>query len=871
MSREEAARRLAAHGPNSLPAQGRRSAFLRFVLQLHNPLIHVLLASGIVTFWLRDHVDAAVIAAVVIVNAVIGFAQEGRAEKALSGVRSMLAVRATALRDGERREIDASSLVPGDVVLLEPGMRVPADLRLLMARNLRITEAAITGESEPVQKGIDAVEIDLPIADRTSMGYSGSVVSAGQARGLVTGTGEATEIGRIGALVGETETLETPLTRRLDRFSRQITLFILASGLLTFLYGHFIRGMSAFETFLAVVGLAVAAIPEGLPAAVTIVLAIGTRVMAKNRAIVRRLPAVETLGSVTVICSDKTGTLTRNEMTAVRVMLPGRTLEVSGTGYAPDGGFHLDGEIVDPGQDRALQSLARCALLCNDAHLRDEGEAGWQLVGDSTEGALIALARKAGMNLAAATGEFSRVDEIPFDPENRFMATLHHDHRGHAFIFLKGAPERILELCLQDGAGRAIEQACWEKAMKEAASTGMRLLALAHCEVPASMNSLSMDDIARRFMLLGLVGLLDPPREEAVAAVTECRNAGISVKMITGDHAATASSIAKILGLRAAHVLTGKEIEGMDEDALATAVREVDVFARASPEHKLRLVKALQAHGELVAMTGDGVNDAPALKAADIGVAMGNRGTDAAREAADLVLTDDNFATIAKAVQEGRVVFDNIRKSLLFMLPTNGGEAGVIMLAVFAGLSLPVTPGQILWVNTVTAVTLCLALAFEPAEAGVMSRPPPSRSMLTGMLVFRIVYVMLLMIGVTFAMFQWESMRGADIQTARTAAVNMLVTGELVYLFSARHFTAHAFSLETLTGNSAACWTSAILICLQLLFTYFSPMQRTFHTRGLDPSSWLIILLLGFGMFLAVESEKALIRQCRKSFHFFCG
>ncbi|MDP1708074.1 MAG: cation-transporting P-type ATPase [Gammaproteobacteria bacterium] len=862
---QEAARRLAQYGHNSLPAPKRRGPWLRFVLQFHNPLIYVLLVAGTITFALKDYVDAGVIFGVVLINAVIGFVQEGKAEKALEAVGAMLARHATVLREGERHQIDAALLVPGDIVLLESGVRVPADLRLVRVKNLRVNEAALTGESVPVDKSTEPVANDSSIGDRACMAYSGTVTSFGQAHGLVVGTGQATEIGRIGTLVGEVRTLATPLTRRLDQFARQITLFILAVGLLTFLYGHFVREMPLLEIFLAVVGLAVAAIPEGLPAIVTIVLAIGTRVMAHNHAIVRRLPAVETLGSVTVICSDKTGTLTRNEMTAVRVMLPTRTLEVSGTGYAPEGGFHSDGLATDAAQDDALQGLARCALLCNDAHLKHVAESGWHLVGDPTEGALLTLARKAGLEPLAASAATPRVDEIPFESEHRFMATLHHDHAGHTFVLLKGAPERVLDLCLQDGSGQPLDRAAWEARMEDAAAAGQRVLALAYCDMPAGTTALSMADITRRFTLLGLTGLIDPPREEAIAAVAECQRAGLRVKMITGDHAVTAAAIGRQLGLNADRALAGDAVAALDDAALRRCALETDVFARASPEHKLRLVAALQAQGELVAMTGDGVNDAPALKAADIGVAMGHKGTDAAREAADLVLTDDNFATIARAVREGRVVFDNIKKSLLFILPTNGGQAGVILLAVFAGLALPVTAGQILWVNMVTAVTLALALAFEPGEPGVMRRPPrrPSEPLITRLLAARIAYVSLLMIAVTFTVFEWELARGSSLEVARTAAVNMLVVGELVYLFNVRHFTATAFTRDILTANPVAFWMSVLLIAFQLLFTYTPPMQQVFHTAALDTTSWLIILALGLGKFLAVEAEKAVLRRLR--------
>jgi len=864
---DEVARRLALHGPNRLPAARRRPPWLRFLLQFHNPLIYVLLVAAAITFGLDDFVDAGVILGVVLVNAAIGFVQEGKAEKALEAVSAMLASHATVLRGGAWHEIDAEGLVPGDIVQLEPGARVPADLRLVRTKNLRIDEAALTGESVAADKGCDAVAPGAPLGDRRGMAYSGTVVGVGQGRGVVVATGTTTEIGRIGTLVGGVQSLATPLTRRLDQFARRITLFIVAVGLVTFLFGYMWRGMPLLEIFLAVVGLAVAAIPEGLPAIVTIVLAIGTRNMARQRAIVRRLPAVETLGSVTVICSDKTGTLTKNEMTAVRVMLPGRTLDVSGAGYAPEGGFGHDGQPVDAEADAALQALARCALLCNDAQLAHDEAAGWQLVGDPTEGALLSLARKAGLDPQGEAAATPRVDEIPFESEHRYMATLHHDHDGHAFVLLKGAPERVLALCQHEGDAQPLDRAAWDARMYEAARAGQRVLALARCTLPpvdgAARTALNSTDIGPHFRLLGLVGLIDPPREEAIAAVAECQQAGLRVKMITGDHAVTAAAIGAQLGLNTEQVLTGETVQGLDDTALRQRARSCDVIARASPEHKLRLVQALQAEGELVAMTGDGVNDAPALKTADIGVAMGNKGTDAARAAADLVLTDDNFATIARAVREGRVVFDNIKKSLLFILPTNGGEAGVILLAVFAGLTLPVTAGQVLWVNMVTAVTLALALAFEPPEAGVMRRPPrpPGEPLVTRVLAFRIAYVSLLMVAVTMAVFEWDLARGSSVEHARTAAVNMLVVGELVYLFNVRHFTASAFTRDILTGNPVALWMGVLLVGLQLAFTYAPPLQALFQTTALDAMAWAVILGLGVLKFLAVEAEKAVLRR----------
>jgi magnesium-transporting ATPase (P-type) len=858
----EATARLEQFGHNALPEAARRSPWRRFALQFHNPLIYVLLAAGVVTVALKDYIDAWVIFGVVVINALIGFIQEGKAEKALEAVRSMLARRATVVRDGQRHEIDAALLVPGDIVLLESGDRIPADLRLITVKNLRVIEAALTGESVPVEKSSTAVAADATIGDRTCMAYSSTLVGYGQAHGLVVATGQATEIGRIGKLVGEVQSLATPLTRRLDQFSRQITLFILAAALLTFLYGHFVAGMNSLEIFLAVVGLTVAAIPEGLPAVVTIVLAIGTRTMARNRAIVRRLSAVETLGSVTVICSDKTGTLTRNEMTVVRLMLPGQELAVSGVGYAPDGAFARNGQPIDPTQEAALQPLVRCALLCNDAHLKHDASSGWQLLGDPTEGALLTLAHKARLDTAGIQQRFPRVDAIPFESQHSYMATLHHDHEGNALVLLKGAPERVLDLCVSDGAGQPLNHGEWEARMAAAAGAGERLLALAECDMPGTTTALNHADLTPRFRLLGLIGMIDPPRKEAIAAVAECQRAGMRVKMITGDHAVTAAAIGRQLGLAAANPLTGDVIETLDDLQLRERARATDVIARASPEHKLRLMAALQADGQLVAMTGDGVNDAPALKAADIGVAMGQKGTDAAREAADLVLTDDNFATITRAVREGRVVFDNIKKSLLFILPTSAAQAGVILLAVFAGLALPITAGQILWVNMVTAVTLALALAFEPAESNIMARPPrpPKEPLITKIVALRILFASLLMIAATFAVFEWELMRGSSIEVARTAAVNMLVIGEVVYLFNVRHFTATAFQRDLFSGNPVAVWVSLLLIGLQLLFTYTPPLQQLFASTPLDWLSWAMILGLGLAKFLVIEIEKTIWR-----------
>jgi magnesium-transporting ATPase (P-type) len=863
LSAEEARARLERYGPNTLPEARRRGPLRRFLEQFNNVLVIVLLVAGAVTLALGHLLDAGVIAGVVIVNAFIGFVQEGKAERALEAVRAMLPSTAIAWRDGARTSVRAETLVPGDVVFVQSGDRVPADLRLLRAKNLRVNEAALTGESLSSEKSDAPVAPDAPLGDRACLAFSGTVVDYGQGTGVVVATGAATEIGRISALVSQVTTLETPLLRRLGEFGRRLSAAILALAVATFAFGYLVRGYTAAEMFLAVVGLAVAAIPEGLPAIVTIALALGTQRMARRNAIVRRLPAVETLGSVTVICSDKTGTLTRNEMTVATALLPDGDLAVSGAGYAPEGEISRGGARIDPAADRCMVELARAGLLCNDAELRHrDGE--WRLAGDPTEGALVTLAVKAGLDADSERRAWPRKDEIPFESEHRFMATLHHDHHGHAVAYLKGAPERVLELCREEGGtGNAVDPARWEARLEAAAARGERLLGLAARRMEDGRDSLSFEEIEPDFVLLGFVGMIDPPRDEAIAAVKRCQAAGVRVKMITGDHAVTAHAIGRTLGLSEAPPVTGQALEGMVPEALAQVAAQSDVFARASPEHKLKLVEALQARRQVVAMTGDGVNDAPALKRADIGVAMGIKGTDAAKEAAEMVLTDDNFASIANAVEEGRTIYDNIKKALLFILPTNGGEAGIILVATFLGLTLPLTAVQILWVNMVTAVTLALALSFEPAERDVMARPPrpPDEPLLTRFLVARILFVSALLVAACMLLFEWSLARGESVEAARTVAVNMLVAGEIVYLFNSRHFTASSLNAEGFTGNRIVLYAVAALAVLQAAFTYLPQANGLFHTAPIQPDEWLAIAAASVALFLTVEAEKAWRRR----------
>ena len=867
LSPQEAQRRLARDGPNTLPAAPGRGPLMRFLLQFHNVLIYALLVSAAITAWLGHWVDTAVILGVVLINALIGFVQEGRAERALDAIRGMLSLHAQVMRGGQRLELPAESVVTGDIVFLASGDKVPADLRLIDIKNLQIDESVLTGESVPVEKRVAPAGVDAELGDRHCMAYSGTLVTFGQGTGVVVAGGAKTEIGRISAMLEQVTALSTPLLRKLAYFSRWLTGAIFVASVLVMLFGVLLRGYSLDAMFLAAVGLAVAAIPEGLPAIMTIALAIGVQRMARRRAIVRRLPAVEALGSVTVICSDKTGTLTRNEMTVQSVLVAGADFAVSGAGYAPHGGFALEGREVDTGAHPELEDIARAALLCNDASLVNH-EGAWQLAGDPTEGALLTLAMKTGLDAAGERECLPRTDAIPFESQHRFMATLHHDHDGRGYVFLKGAPEQVLALCTLQRDGRSdrpLDLPAWTARMERLAASGMRLLGVAlRCESDHQAELRFADVNAGGFTLLAVLGIADPPRDEAVRSVAACRAAGIRVKMITGDHAATAGAIGERLALAPqVRTVTGASLDALDDGQLRQLVMQTEVFARASPEHKLRLVKAMQDCGEIVAMTGDGVNDAPALKRADVGVAMGCKGTEAAKEAAEIVLADDNFASIVAAVEEGRTAYDNIRKAIAFTLPTNGGEAGMLIVAILLGIILPITAVQILWVNMVTSVTLALALVFEKPESDIMLRPPrkPTEPLLSRWLAWRVVLVSALLIMGCMGLYLWELDHGASLETARTAAVNTLVIGEIAYLFNCRHISTSTLSWQGLSGNRHALLAVAVLVVLQVVMTYLPAMQEAFGTAPLQAGAWGRIVLFGVALMLIVEGEKWLLRR----------
>jgi magnesium-transporting ATPase (P-type) len=857
LSSAVAAQRLHKHGPNALPAAPRRHPILRFLAQFNNALIYFLLVAAVAAAILGHFIDAAVIAAVVVVNAVIGFVQEGKAEAALEAMRRLISPRASVRRDGARQSVAVAELVPGDMVLLEAGDRVPADLRLVRARGLLIDEALLTGESVAAEKLEEPVAADAPLGDRRGMAYSGTLVAAGQASGVVVATGMHTEIGRISALLQSVEQLTTPLLRQINRFGLVFTWVALAVSALVFAFAVWVRGYGWPEALMAVVALAVGAVPEGLPAVITITLAIGVQRMAARNAIIRRLPAVETLGATSVICSDKTGTLTRNEMTATRVVAGGHQLAVSGSGYAPEGDLEAVGHDDDAAAVAAAAPLVRCGLLCNDAQLRQR-DGAWAVEGDPMEGALVALATKTGLNPEHARAEWPRLDEIPFDAAHRYMATLHRSPEGGATAFVKGAPEAVLEM-----AG-APEREAWTKRIAEAASAGERVLGFASKRLPHARERLRKADVASGLEFLGLVGFIDPPREEAIGAVAECHAAGIEAKMITGDHAATAATIARQLRLADDPLaVTGAELDSMDEVQFAEAVQRSTVFARTSPEHKLRIVRALQAGGAVVAMTGDGVNDAPSLKQADVGVAMGIKGTEAAKEAAEMVLLDDNFASIVNAVHEGRTVYDNIRKVIAWTLPTNGGEALTVIAAIAFGFTLPVSAVQILWINLVTSVTLGLVLAFEPAEPGVMRRAPRPRAtpLLSKFLLWRVGLVSFLFVGAALAVFFHALARGHDLETARTLVVNVIVVLEIFYLFNVRYLHQASITLRGALGTPSVLIALAVVVAAQLAFTYAPFMQQWFATRPVSLADGAMIVGVGVVMLLLLEGEKLLLRR----------
>lgn len=866
LSDGEVQRRLQQYGRNELTHRKGISEFKRFLLQFHAPLVYILVVASVITAGLGEWVDAAVIFGVVFINAIVGYLQESKAEKAIDALSRMVLTEATVRRNGKRLRIPSVQLVPGDVVLLQSGDRVPADLRLFYVRNLQVDESALTGESVPVQKNADVLALETVLAERKNCTFAGTLVTYGQAEGLVWATGDRTETGRIAVLIHEADSLTTPLTRKIVEFSKLLMFLILGLAAITFGIGIY-QGGSVVEMFMASVALAVGAIPEGLPAAVTITLAIGVARMAKRRAIIRKLPAVETLGSTTVICSDKTGTLTENAMTVQAVYAGSKTYEVTGSGYEPRGDICREGKPVDPAGHIALVECLRAGILCNEAQLvKENGQ--WKVEGDPTEAALVVAAGKAGLLQEELKQQLPRIDSIPFESEHQFRATLHgSNNRKDRVIYKVGALERLLDRCHnalgENGDIVPLDVTTVRAAADQLAAKGLRVLALARRDAGQDHSKLEHAHVKAGLTFLGLQAMIDPPRQEAIASVAKCQSAGIEVKMITGDNLLTAKAIARQIGLQGNKggedllAVSGQDLEKMSDAALRDIACRAAVFARVAPEQKLRLVKALQAQGHVVAMTGDGVNDAPALKQADVGVAMGITGTDVAKGAADMLLLDDNFASIEAAVEEGRGVFDNLTKFIIWTIPTNAAEALVLLAAILLGVALPALPVQLLWINLSTAIFLGLFLVFEPKEKDLMQRPPrdPKTPILTFPLFMRTGLVTLIMLAGSFGLFLWEQKQGASLPEARTIVVNTIVVVEIFYLLNCRSLT-HSVRSIGLLSNPLMWLGIAGMICVQMLFTYVPLMNRLFHSAPISGESWARIGLIGVAAFLIVGFEK---------------
>ncbi len=860
--------RQANFGLNRLTLKKSKNPFVLFLLQFNQPLIYILLGAALITFVLREWVDSGVIFGVVLVNAIIGYVQESKALKAIDALARTMEGSAMVVRAGEKDKISAAELVPGDLVLLQSGDKVPADLRLLNCRELQIDESALTGESVPIQKQLQHLDQETVLADRSNMAYSSTLVTYGTARGIVVATGDRTEIGQINALIAGAATLATPLTKKITEFSGILLWLILILAGITLMAG-WLHGEPLIDSFMAAVALAVGAIPEGLPAAMTIMLAIGVSKMAQRNAIIRTMPAVETLGSTTVICSDKTGTLTQNQMTVQQLWVGGRHYTFSGLGYDPEGDIHHGDSAIDAKSHTGLMECLTAGLLCNDSQLVNE-DGKWSIEGDPTEVALITAAAKAGFDKEQLEQSLPRIDSQPFESQHQYMATLHDAGTGAPVIYVKGSIESVLSRCHNAlGVNAEIETldvASINHALEELAAKGLRVLAFAR-KVPATPSqSVGHADVADSLTFLGLQGMMDPPRQEAIAAVSACQKAGIQVKMITGDHTTTAAVIARQIGLKGSansdpenFAISGHRLMQLTDRELLDTAHRAAVFARVTPEQKLRLVEALQANGEVVAMTGDGVNDAPALKQADIGIAMGVSGTEVAKEASDMILIDDNFSTIEAAVEEGRAVFDNLVKFITWTLPTNIGEGLVILVAVFAGIALPITPVQILWINMTTAVLLGLTLAFENKEPGIMERPPrhPKTPVLTRVLGFRIALVSLTLVIGAFGLFEWALSHHQSIEKARTLAVNMFVFGELFYLFNCRSLVHSMFKVGVFTNRWLVLGV-AVMILLQMLFTYSPLMNNLFGSSALGMTDWLWVVAGGLTIYTIVGTEKCL-------------
>lgn len=857
LTSDEAEKRLSGYGKNELPEEKGNPAILKYLKHFHDVLIYVLLVAAVITVGLGHYIDTAVILAVVIINAAIGFIQESKAEKALEGIRNMLSIKAAVMRSGRKTEIQSVELVPGDIVFLRAGDKMPADIRVLEAVSLQAEESSLTGESDAVEKQVLSLPENTVLADRSNMVFAGTSIASGTGVGIVVVTGASTELGKISSAMASVEKLQTPLLKQTADFGKLISVVIVISAIAMFFIGYWFHDYGTAELLLAVIGLTVAAIPEGLPAILSIILALGVQTMARKNAIVRNLPSVETLGAVTVICSDKTGTLTKNEMTVTSVILADAEFAISGVGYSPEGTIQREGRQVQLADYPTLERLLVCVKTVNDAHLLKDNNQRWTVSGGATEGCLLTLAEKADKPVDA----LSVIAEIPFDSAYKYMASLVEEDKQR-WIYIKGAPEKLLEMIPDD------ERVEWEHKIKDHAKRGERLLAAAMKRVDSYSSTIDHEDLVDGFEFLGLAGIIDPPRDEVIESIAQCRKAGIQVKMITGDHKETAVAIGSKLGIGdGQRALEGSELDAMDAGQLAVAAVEYDIFARTSPTNKLQLVEALQAQQHICAMTGDGVNDAPALKRADIGIAMGIKGTEVSKEAAEMVLVDDNFSTIVNAVKEGRRVYDNLKKTILFILPTNVSEGMLIFISILIGTTIPLTAVQILWVNMITAVTISLAIAFEKLEPGTMERPPrkPNIRLLSGYAMFRIAFVSLIICGGILWMNSVLAARNYDVGILQTMTLQTLVISQLFYLFNCRSERRFALNRDFFS-NKAAFLVSGILILVQLAITYLPFMNTLLGTEPIGIQYWIWPLLIGFSVFVMVELEKWFVHRVMRGY-----
>lgn len=865
LSQAEVNARQRQYGPNALPQTKGKPAWLRFLAHFNDVLIYILLAAALLTAVMGHWVDTLVILGVAVINALIGHIQENNAEKSLKSISNMLASEAVVVRDGQHSTQPTRDLVPGDIVILRAGDRIPADLRVIEAHNLRVEEAILTGESVSVSKTAEPLRGELALGDRTNLLFSGTTLSAGSGSGVVIATGGDTELGHINQMISGIEKHRTPLLVQIDKLGKAIFVIILLMMVALFIFSLLWRDIPLDELLLSLISLAVAAVPEGLPAIISIILSLGIQTMARKHAIIRKLPIVETLGAMTVVCSDKTGTLTMNEMTVKAVITADACYQVEGDSYEPVGNISLEGDStplnIAPGS--VLEDYLRTIDLCNDSQLMKDEQGHWTVTGGPTEGALKVLAAKSGLPAI----QVALKGKIPFDSQYKYMAT-HHQVGDRNKILVTGAPDVLFALARQQQSAHglcAFNQAYWEEKITHYARQGLRMVAAAWMPAPDDLTQLDHDALQGGLIFLGIAGMMDPPRPEAIYAIRTCQQAGVRVKMITGDHPQTAMNIAQMLGMaNSDRALTGHDLEAMNDAELREAAVSYDIFARTSPEHKLRLVKALQDKGEIVGMTGDGVNDAPALKQADVGIAMGIKGTEVTKEAADMVLTDDNFATIAGAVQEGRRVYDNLKKTILFIMPTNLAQGLLIIIALLAGNIVPLTPVLILWMNMATSATLSFALAFEAAERNVMQRPPrnPTQHVMDGFAIWRVAFVGTLIALSAFALEAWLQPRGHSPEFIRTVLLQTLVTAQWFYMLNCR--VSNGFSLgRSVLANKGLWLVSGVLLLLQLMIIYLPFMQLLFGTEAIPLRYWGITLAIGAVLFLIVELEKPLTRRFR--------